>query len=283
MNLAAYEDFIQTDASINPGNSGGALADLDGNVIGINTAIVNPSGVGGNVGIGFAIPITMASSVMHQLVAKGKVTRGYLGLLPQDIDDALAKALDLENTKGALVGNVTAGSPADKGGIKHGDVITSFNGTEVENSTQLRTMVAEAEPGAKAKVGVIRDGKKMDMTVVLGERPQELAEGETGEATPEPSALKKFGLSVQNLTSDVAKRLGYGKESGVLVASVVPGSMAEDAGLQKNDLIKEVNRESVRSVKEFQRAMERVGKEGSVALLVRRGNNTFYVALQVTS
>jgi serine protease Do len=283
MNLAAYEDFIQTDASINPGNSGGALADLDGNVIGINTAIVNPSGVGGNVGIGFAIPINMASSVMHQLVAKGKVTRGYLGLLPQDIDDALAKALHLEGTKGSLVGNVTAGSPADKAGIKHGDVITSFNGTEVENSTQLRNMVAEAEPEAKAHVGLIRDGKKMEVTVVLGERPQELAQGEGQEESSEPSALKKFGLSVQDLTSDVAKKLGYGKETGVLVTAVVPGSVAEDAGLQKNDLIKEVNRETVHSVKEFRQAMDRVGKEGSVALLVRRGNNTFYVALQVMS
>jgi serine protease Do len=283
MNLADYEDFIQTDASINPGNSGGALADLDGNVIGINTAIVNPSGTGGNVGIGFAIPINMASSVMHQLVATGKVTRGYLGLLPQDLDETLAKALHLESTKGALVGDVTSGGPADKGGIKHGDVITSFNGTNVENSTQLRNMVAQAEPGRKVSVGVIRDGKSTDVTVVLGERPKDIASREATEEAPEASSLKKFGLSVQDLTPDVAKQLGYGKDSGILVSTVVPGSLAEDAGLQKNDLIKEVNREPVHSVKEFREAMDRSSKLGSIALLVRRGNNTFYVALQVVS
>jgi serine protease Do len=283
MNLADYEDFIQTDASINPGNSGGALADLDGNVIGINTAIVNPSGVGGNVGIGFAIPINMAKSVMHQLVASGKVTRGYLGLLPQDIDDGLSKALHLESTKGSLVGNVTAGGPADKGGIKHGDVITSFDGTEVENSTQLRNLVAEAEPGRKVTVGVIRDGKRMEVTVVLGERPKDLASRETRGETPEPSSMKKLGLAIQDLTPELARELGYGNESGIVISAVTPGSIAEDAGLQKNDLIKEVNREAVHSVKEFRQTVDRSGKNGNIALLVRRGDATFYVALQVTS
>ncbi len=283
MNLADYEDFIQTDASINPGNSGGALADLDGNVVGINTAIVNPTGGGGNVGIGFAIPINMASSVMHQLVAKGKVTRGYLGLLPQDIDDGLAKALKLKSTKGSLVGDVTPGGPADKAGIKHGDVITSFDGTEVENSTQLRNMVAEAEPGKKATIGIIREGSKEDITATLGERPKDLANRESEGESPEPSAMKKFGLSVENLTPQLARQLGYAKESGVLISDVVPGSVAEDAGLQKNDLIKEVNRQAVHSVKEFREFMDQAGKSGDAALRVRRGDNTFYVALQATS
>ncbi len=283
MNLADYEDFIQTDASINPGNSGGALADLDGNVIGINTAIVNPSGVGGNVGIGFAIPINMAKSVMRQLVAGGKVTRGYLGLLPQDIDDGLAKALHLSGSKGSLVGDVTAGGPADKAGLKRGDVITTFNGTEVENSAQLRNMVAEAEPGKKATVGLLRDGKQTEVTVILGERPKDLATRSGGGEEAEPSTLKKFGLSVQELTPELARKLGYKNESGIVVREVTPGGIGDDAGLQPNDLIKEVNREAVHAAKEFREALDRAGKAGTVALLVRRGETTFYVALQATS
>ena len=283
MNLADYEDFIQTDASINPGNSGGALADLDGNVIGINTAIVNPSGAGGNVGIGFAIPVNMASSVMHQLVASGTVTRGYLGLLPQDIDDALAKALHLGSTRGSLVGDVTAGGPADKAGIRHGDVITSFNGTEVENSTGLRNMVAKAEPGKKATIGLIRDGKNEEITITLGERPKDLAGREAEGENPELGSMKKFGLSVENLTPPLARQLGYGSDTGALIIDVAPGSVADDAGLRKNDLIKEVNRQAVHSVKEFRDALDRAGKSGDLALRVRRGDSTFYVALSATS
>ena len=283
VNLADYEDFIQTDASINPGNSGGALADLDGNVIGINTAIFSPSGSGGNVGIGFAIPINMAKSVMHQLVAHGKVTRGYLGLLPQDIDETLAKALNLRETKGSLVGDVTAGGPADKAGIKRGDVITKFNDIQVENSLQLRNMVAEAEPGSKVSVTIIRNGSLEQLPVTLGERPKDLAARSGEEEKPETAKDTKFGLSVENLTPELAHKLGYGKDSGVVVSGVKPGSVAEEAGIQKNDLIKEVNRIAVTSVNEFVRTLERAnGKEG-VALLVRRGDNTFYVALQLAS
>jgi serine protease Do len=283
MNLADYEDFIQTDASINPGNSGGALADLDGNVIGINTAIFTPSGSGGNVGIGFAVPINMAKSVMHQLVAHGKVSRGYLGLLPQDIDEALATALKLKTTKGSLVGDVTPDGPADKAGIKRGDIITGFNGTEVENSMQLRNLVAEAEPGSKATVSLIRDGKSLEVEVKLGERPKTLASNNSENPESEKSSDKRFGFSVADLTSEQAKALGYSRNAGVIVTAVTAGSVAEDAGLQKNDLIKEVDRRPVHSVKEFRAAMEGAKKNDSVALLVQRGKNTFFVALQVTS
>ncbi|HTY59211.1 MAG TPA: DegQ family serine endoprotease [Bacteroidota bacterium] len=283
VNLADYEDFIQTDASINPGNSGGALADLDGNVIGINTAIFSPSGAGGNVGIGFAIPINMAKSVMHQLVTKGKVTRGFLGLLPQDIDEGLARAMHLKDTKGCLVGDVNPDGPADKAGIRHGDVITTFNGVPVENAVQLRNLVAEAEPGSKASVGVLRDGSAKEFTVELGERPKNLAAANGKESAPEERSAEKFGLSVQDLTPAVAQALGYKNDKGVIVASVKPESAAYEAGIQKNDLIKEINREPVSSVSDFRKAMEHVGKNESVALLLKRGNNTFYVALQVAS
>jgi len=283
VNLADYEDFIQTDASINPGNSGGALADLDGNVIGINTAIVSPNGAGGNVGIGFAIPINMAKSIMHQIVATGKVSRGFLGLLPQDIDEGLAKAMNLKDTKGCLVGDVNKDGPADKAGIKRGDVITKFNGTEVENSVQLRNLVAEAGPGSDANVYVLRDGKERDIVVKLGERPKNIAANSAGEPPEDKSSAEKFGLSVQELTAAAEKTLGFHDEHGVLVASVKPESPADEAGIRKNDLIKEVNRAPIASVSDFRTAFAHVGKGESVALLIRRGDNTFYVALQVTS
>jgi serine protease Do len=283
VNLADYEDFIQTDASINPGNSGGALADLDGNVIGINTAIFSPSGTGGNVGIGFAIPINMAKSVMHQLVAHGKVTRGYFGLLPQDITEPMAKAMGLEDTKGALVGDVTADGPADRAGIKRGDIITGLNGTTIENSTQLRNLVASLEPGTTAKVDVLRDGKALQLSISLGERPKDLASRGSQNEKPEESSDKRFGVSVTELTASAARSLGYQKQSGVLVTAVTPGSAAEDAGLQKNDLIQEVNRKPIHSVSDFTRAMADAKGSDGIALLVRRGDMTFFAALQVTS
>ena len=283
VNLADYEDFIQTDASINPGNSGGALADLDGDVIGINTAIYSPSG--GNVGIGFAIPINMAKRVMDQLVATGKVTRGYLGLLPQDVDDNLAKALNLKSTDGSLVGDVTADGPAQKAGIKRGDVITSFNGRNITSSTELRNAVAETVPGSEAKVGLIRDGKQEEVTVKVAERPRDLASRGSKEEEQQQGeeSSAKLGLSVQSLTPELAKQLGYENDHGVVVASVTPGSVADDAGIKSGDLIKEVDRKSIRTVQEFTRAVKEIRKGGSVAILVRRGGNTFYAGIQVPS
>ncbi len=279
--LADYEDFIQTDASINPGNSGGALADLDGNVIGINTAISSPSG--GNVGIGFAIPINMARNVMDQLIKKGKITRGFLALVPQDIDDNLAKALKLQSTEGALVGDVTPDGPADKGGVKRGDIITEFNGERVKNSTELRNMVAQTAPGTSVKISLLRDGRDMQVKVILGERPRGRGgrEEQPEEQQPEAQTSKKLGLSIQNLTPDIAQQLGYKNERGVVVTDVASGSPAEDAGMQQGDLIKEVNRVAVSTAREFNRIVARRGSGDSVALFVRRGQNTFYVALQI--
>jgi serine protease Do len=172
--LAAYEDFIQTDASINPGNSGGALADLDGNVIGINTAISSPSGA--SAGVGFAIPINMAQHVMEALIDKGKVTRGYLALVPQDIDDNLAKAMKLKSTDGALVGDVTPEGPADKAGLKRGDVIVQYEGQKIKNSTELRNQVAQTAPKSTVDLAVLRDGREIQLTAKLEERPVERGE-----------------------------------------------------------------------------------------------------------
>lgn len=169
--LAAYEDFFQTDASINPGNSGGALADLNGDIIGINTAITSPSG--GNIGIGFAIPINMAKQVMDELMSNGKVTRGYIGLLPQDIDENIAAALNIKEGEGVLIREVVRNGPADRSGIKPGDIIIEFDKSKVKDSTQFRNLVAKIKPGAAIKIALLRNSQKMEVTVILEERPNE--------------------------------------------------------------------------------------------------------------
>jgi serine protease Do len=276
--LADYEDFFQTDASINPGNSGGALADLNGDVIGINTAITSPSG--GNVGIGFAIPINMAKSVMKSLIAHGKVTRGYLGLLPQDIDENLAKALKIKTTEGALVGDVTKGKPADKAGIKQGDVIIKFNGQKVKNSTDLRNMVAAAQPKSKATIVLIRDGHEKTVDVILGERP--LPQKSQSQESQKEEMNTKLGLNIQNLTPEIAKQLGYENEPyGVVITEVKSESAADDAVLKPGDLIKEVNRVAVKSVHDFNKIVAKSKSGDSLALLIRRGNNSFFTAVQI--
>jgi serine protease Do len=278
--LADYEDFFQTDASINPGNSGGALADTEGNVIGINTAIASPSG--GNVGIGFAIPINMAKKVMEDLISKGEVTRGYIGLVPQDINEDLAKAFKLSSKEGVLVGDVDRAGPADKGGIRRGDVIVEYDGNKVENSTQLRNMAAQTKPGTPVKIGLLRDGKKVEVTVTLGERPKESAGGQAPqEQQAEAQTSQKLGLSVQTLTPDIAEQLGYQKDAGVVVADVFSGSPAEEAGLQRGDLIKEVNRKEIRTAQDFEKEIRDIKSGDVAALLVRRGQNTFFTTIKV--
>jgi len=279
--LADYEDFFQTDASINPGNSGGALADLNGNVIGINTAIASPSG--GNIGIGFAIPINMARQVMDSLISKGKVVRGYIGIMPQDINENLAKAFNLKTTAGVIVSDVTAKSPADQAGIKRGDVILSFDGKKVENATQLRLMIAETAPKASVKVSLLRQGKTIETMVTLAERPKTPQEQAPEQEPPEGQTSEKLGLGLQDLTPNAARQLGYEKEKGVLVADVGSGSPAEDAGLQQGDLIKEVNREPVQNVKDFEKAIKDFKAGDVVPLLIRRGPTTLFAGIQIPS
>jgi len=277
--LADYEDFIQTDASINPGNSGGALADLDGNVIGINTAIASPSG--GNIGIGFAIPINMAKKVMEQLIAKGKIERGYMGLYLQDIDEDLAKALKLEKTEGVLVADVVPDGPAAKAGIKRGDIIVEIEGQKVENGTQLKNIIATTTPKTGVKIGLLRNGRRMKVEVILEERPEEHGGQGAEEREPQEKVSRKLGLAIQTLTPDIAQQLGYINDRGVIVVDVAPGSPADDAGLQRGDLIKEVNRVKVESVSDFEREAIKLKNGDVAALLVRRGQNTFFAALKV--
>jgi serine protease Do len=276
---AAYEDFFQTDASINPGNSGGALADLDGRVIGINTAIETPSG--GNVGIGFAIPVNMAKKIMPQLIAKGKVLRGYLDVILQDITDELAKAMKLKSTQGVLVSSVGQGGPADKAGLKQGDVITALNGKPVVDMNELRDEVAGLAPGSTAKLTVLRNDKELTLTAVVGERPANLGTEPRPEQQPKPLSSERLGLSVQTLTPGLASQLGFRGEKGVVITDVANGSPADDAGLQRGDLIKEVNRIRIQSAAEFEDVLRKLKAGETVALLVQRGASNFYVAITV--
>jgi len=272
LGLTPIENFIQTDAAINFGNSGGPLINLDAEVVGINTAIV---GAGGNIGIGFAIPVNMAKNVYEQLLATGTVTRGYLGVLPKDLDEEMARALGLKEGKGAIILTVEGGSPSDKAGVKVYDVVLEVDGKRVQTAGELRSRVAMMEPGTKVKLLVMRDGKRKTLTVELGKRP---SRDETAGGTSE-SAAEDVGFAVVELSEDLASRYGYEGESGVMVRSVEPGTEAQKAGLAPGMLIKEVNREHVRNTKEFNKAMASAKKKGSALLLVKRKQYTDMVLL----
>jgi len=270
--IATYEDFIQTDAAINRGNSGGPLLNLDGKVVGINTAIV--SSTGSNMGIGFAIPINMAKSVYDQLVSKGTVTRGFLGISIQDLTLELAASFKLKDAKGVLLADVTKDSAADKAGLKQGDIVVEFDGQPVDKAKILQSRVAMLEPGTKAKIIVLRNGEQKTFTVEIGKRqPQQQL------AAAQSSTLEQFGITVQNLTDKLAEQLGYDGLSGVVVAEVEPGSLAELAGIGPEMLITEVNRKPVKNTKDFKQTVDEAVKEGTILLLVRDENSTRFVVL----
>jgi serine protease Do len=267
-----YDDFIQTDASINPGNSGGPLFNLHGEVVGIATAII-PYGQG----IGFAVPVNLAKSLLPQLQSKGEVVRGWLGVSIQGITPELAKSLDLKERKGALVADVTKGGPADSAGLKRGDVIVKFNGQEVSEVHNLPTLVAGVEPGKDVPLTVKRDGKEQTLQVKVGKMPAE--KPERAEA-PEPAEQQgKWGLALRELDAQTAQRLGVTASDGVLVAAVQPDSPAEQAGVRQGDVILEVNKQKVSSVKEAQSAVQK-DTDGNLLLLLRRGESSLYAALE---
>jgi len=271
-----YQDFIQTDAAINPGNSGGPLLNLDGKVVGINTAIVTGHlAYRGNVGIGFAIPVNMAKYVYDQLIESGTVERGFLGVGIQNLTPKKAPFFGLkEDTKGVLVPEVTEGSAAEKAGIKHGDVIVEFNGRPVEKVNELQSRVAMLKPGTRVKIIVLRDGKRKTLTATLSKRPKRrLAAGAPSDT------LEHLGLAVQNLTDDLAKRLGYEGLTGVVVTRVKPGSEAARKGITSGALIIEVNRSPVKNTKEFDEAIERAARGGFVLLLVNNGRHNQFIVL----
>lgn len=275
--INAYEDFLQTDAAINPGNSGGPLANMRGEVIGVNSAIA--SGIGQFAGVGFAIPINMVKTVLPTLMKGEKVTRGLLGVVIQEVTSDLAKHFGLSDSKGALVAQVNKDSAADKANVKPGDIIVRYDGHEVQDTAHLRNMVATTKPGAEVKVGIMRSGKEETVTVTIGKQtPEALAAA----GSPEESggALGKFGLSVQTLTPELAKQFGYENEKGVVITDVPEGSPASVADLQEGDLIVEANRQKVTSVDELQQAVAKAKNDDTLLLLIKRKSASLFVVLR---
>ncbi len=276
MGITDYENFIQTDAAINPGNSGGPLLNIRGEAVGMNTAIFSRSG--GYMGIGFAIPINMAKSIEQQLRKSGKVTRGWLGILIQDITEDLAKSFGLKDTSGALISEVTEGSPAKKSGLLQGDIVTAINGTLVTDVADLRNKIAMTPPHTELTLRILRDGKEKDLVVSVGEQPGDLA---TITKKMTGTTLSEMGLSLQDLTDEVAEQFGYSKNQGVLIADVEPDSPAAQVGLQAGQLVEEVNRTRVQNLKELQQALKKSSNPKQVLLRVRAGERSQYVVLQV--
>jgi serine protease Do len=267
-----YDNFIQTDASINPGNSGGPLVNLRGEVVGINTAIF--SRAGGNLGIGFAIPINLAKEILPELIDKGKVTRGWLGVSIQNVTPEIADSLGLEKTRGALVANVFEGSPAAEAGIKTGDVIVEYNGNKIEESNQLPILVARTGVGQTVKATVVRDKKQIPITVQIAELKQE----EVVAAGPKEEG--QLGLTVQNMTPQLAESLGLKRPNGVVITSVQPESAAAEAGLRRGDVILEVNRQEIANVDALQNAVKSAKPDSNILFLIRRGENNVFLALK---
>lgn len=270
--ITTYEDFIQTDASINPGNSGGPLLNLYGEVIGINTAIV-----ASGRGIGFAIPISMAKEIKDRLIAQGKVVRGWLGVGIQELTEELAGQFGVKPEDGVLVGNVMKDSPAERGGLKPGDIIQEFNGTKISDVHQLQREVAQSLVGSQARLKVMREKQPMMLTIVLGEQPTDVASVESG--SPPGQAADRFGLTVQDLTPELRDQLKLKNVDGVVVSSVDEAGPATRAGIRPGDIITGANREPVKSSNDFSRILGQMQRGQNLLLLVRRDGNSRFVVL----
>ena len=263
-----YDDFLQTDAAINPGNSGGPLFNMKGEVIGINTAIIAQG-----QGIGFAIPINMAKELLPQLKT-GKIVRGWLGVMIQDITPELAKSFGLKSDKGVLISSVVKDSPAEKAGLKSGDVILRFDGKEIENAHKLSQLAAETTPNTVVKIEVLRNGKEETISLTVGTMPG------AGEEMVAPQKESEWGMTVQELTPQLAQQLGLESGStGVVVSDVSEGSPAAEAGLRPGDLIAEVNRTVVNNLSEYRQALKQVKSGENLLMLVKRGDGAFFVVL----
>lgn len=267
-----YDDYIQTDASINPGNSGGPLINTKGKVIGINSAIY-AGNTGGNIGIGFAIPINIAKSILEDLKTKGTVTRGRLGVMIQKITPELAKSFNLSENEGALVGDVLKGSPAERSGIERGDVIIEFDGQPVKTMEELPKIVARTRPGSEVDVVVIRDGRRKVIKATIDKLE------DTG--VPVSTNIEKIGLRVQDITPDLKQSLDLDSQDGVLVADVIFDSPANAAGIRRGDVIAEINREKINNLHDFQEKMGKVNTEDALLFLIKRGGSTIYIAVKM--
>jgi serine protease Do len=276
MGIEDYENFIQTDAAINPGNSGGPLLNLDGEVIGINTAIFSRSGA--YQGVGFAIPVNMVKNVAGQLIDKGEVTRGWLGVSIQNVTPELAKQFDIaEDAKGVVVSDVYDATPAAQAGLKPGDVVVAYNGQKIENVNELRQHVADTAPGTTAKLKVLRGGKEMDLAVKIAKQtPEALAMA----ANPE-DVRSNLGMSVQDITPEIATGLGIKGALGVVVTDLTPGGPAETAGIKQDDIITQVKKEPVKNVQEFNKALASAKPGDKVLMLVHTKNMCRFVVVNV--
>lgn len=269
LGLGVYDDFIQTDASLNPGNSGGPLFNLNGEVVGVNTAIAARG-----QGIGFAIPINMAEFVIEQLKEGGKVARGWLGVYVQKLTPEIASSLNLEEDEGVLVSDVTPGSPAEKAGITRGDVIVEFEGKKIEDVSDLTTLSGVTPPGTEVHMKLIHDGQAKEVTIKLADYPEQEA------LDAEEKVEEKLGLAVKELTPQMVQRFNLDVDEGVIIANVRQGSGAAEAGLRPGDVILEVDKQQIKNLDDYTSALDRV-KPGSTALfLVKRGENTVYAALR---
>jgi serine protease Do len=264
-----YDDFIQTDASINPGNSGGPLFNIRGEVVGINTAIV-----ASGQGIGFAIPINMAKEIIPQLKKKGKVTRGGIGVYVQKLTPELAQSFGLEKSKGALVAEVLPGSAAEQAGIRRGDVIVKFNGKDIDEMNELPKIVAATPVGKEVEVVVIREGKPVTLKIKVGELKEEAP----------PIAIEKtqfdLGMSVQEITPELARQLRLRELGGVIVSEVEPGGLADEAGIRRGDIIREINGRPISKLSDYQAVLSKIKKGDIIRILVRRGERSIYLTMR---
>ncbi len=270
--IVDYEDFIQTDAAINPGNSGGPLVNLRGEVVGINSAIFSKSG--GYMGIGFSIPSSMVQNIISNLVDNGRVIRGWLGVMIQNIDEDLAQSFGFKSTKGALVGDVTKDSPASKGGLRQGDILISYNGKEIDNVTHLRKMVAETKPNSSINLEVFRDRKTSTVNIKILE-----LSGDKIEEQPEEAKLE-LGVALRDITPEIARELRLSNRKGAIVVEVEPGSVASRSGLQPGDIILQFNDSDVSSVSEFEKTLKKTDGSKGFRLTVQSGEYQRYVFIK---
>ncbi len=274
LNSGSYEDFIQTDAAINPGNSGGALLNMDGELIGINTAIATGGYEKGNRGVGFAIPSNMAKRIMADLIEKGYVTRSWLGVIIQELDNETAEALDIKTRNGALIADVVEKSPAEAAGIQEGDVIIEFNGKPIANTANLKNVVSLTAPESTNRVKVIRNGSPRTIKVVLQElpdNPQQYATGKKG--TP-----KEFGMQLKNITNSLKEKYDIDDDEVVVVTDVDTNGEAYQKGIREGDVIKRVGTVRIKSIRDYKRQLEKASKRGSVLLLIKKpsGSSRYY-------
>jgi serine protease Do len=271
--IADYEDFIQTDAAINPGNSGGPLVNLHGEIVGINTAIA--SRTGGNMGIGFAIPSNMAQRVKELIIEGGEVVRGWLGAVIQNLTQDLAASFQFDSTQGVLIGDVVEDGPADRAGLRSGDIVDRFDGHSVTKANQLRNRVAETTPGSKVELRIFRDGEYQTLTAEIGQRDEQLAT--RGPTSPSPTTAEDLGVTVQALTPRIAAQLGLDADvEGIVVTRVDPTSLAYQNGVRSGDLILDINGATITNVTDFRDAVkENPPSEGIRLRLQREGVRRF--------